>query len=113
MIHGETTPFFEKNLSSCQNQRKPPVDRVILNDTLVPNKTRYDTDGSSLPGSWVVGDAHLESNTVHLEKGVLFPYVRTVKSYHGPGDRTTVEKRSNLLRNRSYTIDGALGEQVR
>ena len=81
------------------------------NDWLPPNQTRYAIDGWSLPGSWVVGDSWLDTNTVNLEAGVLFPYLRSVKAYRCPADRTTVRDLGKQPVNRSYQICAAIGDQ--
>jgi prepilin-type N-terminal cleavage/methylation domain-containing protein/prepilin-type processing-associated H-X9-DG protein len=57
--------------------------------------------------SWCPDHARTDTNTVDLEKGVLFPYNRSVAIYHCPADKSTVEADADAaprLRNRSYNM---------
>lgn len=70
-------------------------------DRLPPNGAR---SSESLPGSWVVGNAQLDTNVTNIQAGVLFPLVRSALVDRCPADRSTVIGRS-LLRSRSYSLD--------
>ena len=78
------------------------------NDTMVLNKWGFNGvngDASSDSGSWVVGDTRNETDTVNIQKGVLYQYDKSVRIYHCPTDQSKVEGRKDLLRNRSYAIN--------
>ncbi|MSU35624.1 MAG: prepilin-type N-terminal cleavage/methylation domain-containing protein [Pedosphaera sp.] len=62
----------------------------------------------SLPGSWVVGNARLDTSPTNIQIGVLFPHVNSVPVYHCPADPSKVENTSGLLRYRSYMLNGRL-----
>ncbi len=77
------------------------------NDALPPNITRYVGGyGMAMPGSWVVGNAVLDTTTSNLQSGVLFPYVKGVGLYRCPGDKSTVKNSAGLPRTRSYCENG-------
>jgi prepilin-type processing-associated H-X9-DG protein len=80
------------------------------NDSLPPNLF---TPLASLPGSWVLGNAKTDADPAMLEGGVLFPQHRSRALYHCPSDLSrTVSDASlpgGLPRNRSYSIDVAMG----
>jgi len=58
--------------------------------------------------SWCPDHARTDTNTVDLEKGVLFYYNRSVAIYHCPADRSTLDAATAdtmpRLRNRSYNM---------
>jgi prepilin-type processing-associated H-X9-DG protein/prepilin-type N-terminal cleavage/methylation domain-containing protein len=58
---------------------------------------------TSLPGSWVLGNAQTDASTTNIMNGVLFKYVNSVGVYHCPGDRSTVIGNSAITRTRSYS----------
>lgn len=86
------------------------------NDTTPPNKYVYSAPvggSTSLPGSWVVGNAPTDLSTSNIEIGVLFPYVISASVYHCPADSSRVQGNAgsqsqagtNSLRFRSYSLD--------
>jgi hypothetical protein len=58
--------------------------------------------------SWCPDHARTDTNTVDLQKGLLFPYNRAVGIYHCPADQSKTETPDGqllpLLRNRSYNM---------
>lgn len=58
--------------------------------------------------SWCPDHARTDTNTLDLEKGLLFPYNRSPAIYHCPTDQSTVETTDGIplsrLRNRSYNM---------
>lgn len=65
--------------------------------------------------SWILGGLHLPTqatNTVYIEKGLLFEYNRSAGIYHCPADRSSFNAAGNLgagtgpLRVRSYSLNG-------
>jgi len=80
-------------------------------DLLPPNDSIMDASLNSTPIatgiSWCPDHARTDTNTIDLEKGVLFPYNRSVAIYHCPADRSTVDGTTDTiprLRNRSYNM---------
>lgn len=76
------------------------------NNDYVPLNT-YAIVGSyptSLPNSWVEGCTLVDKTSTNIEKGVLFPNVRSASVYHCPTDNSKVIG-STLLRTRSYSMN--------
>jgi len=78
-----------------------------FDDTLPRNEATFT---ASLPGSWVLGSAPNDVDTKNIEAGTLFPYVKSTAVYRCPSDKSTVTGRPGLLRSRTYTLSGYLGE---
>jgi prepilin-type N-terminal cleavage/methylation domain-containing protein/prepilin-type processing-associated H-X9-DG protein len=77
------------------------------NDTTPPNQYVYEASvngSSSLPGSWVTGNAPTDTSTQNIENGVLFPYVKSAAIYHCPSDISTIQGKLGQLRFRSYAL---------
>ena len=72
---------------------------------LAPNEASGEI---SLAGSWIEGDAKTDTTTRNLEKGMLFPYNRSVAIYRCPADRSKVSRFRNLPRTRSYAMSTGL-----
>src|SRR6266478_10038390 len=64
--------------------------------------------GESREPSWVVGDAKHDLTTTNLQRGLLFPYNRSVGIYRCPADKTPVVGNPSLLRTRTYELDSFL-----
>jgi prepilin-type N-terminal cleavage/methylation domain-containing protein/prepilin-type processing-associated H-X9-DG protein len=79
-------------------------------DLLPPNNSVALIGGGALVTSfsWCPDHANTDTNTVDLQRGVLFPYNTSVAIYHCPADRATVEtedgQKTSQLRNRSYNM---------
>src|SRR5947207_1572649 len=58
--------------------------------------------------SWVVGDAKHDVTTANLQRGLLFPYNRSVGIYRCPADKTPVVGNRSVLRTRTYQLDALL-----
>jgi prepilin-type processing-associated H-X9-DG protein/prepilin-type N-terminal cleavage/methylation domain-containing protein len=58
--------------------------------------------------SWAPGNTRLDTDSLNLEKGVLFHYNRSVQIYKCPSDKSTVEtvsgQRTGIPRTRSYNL---------
>jgi prepilin-type N-terminal cleavage/methylation domain-containing protein/prepilin-type processing-associated H-X9-DG protein len=75
-------------------------------EILPPNIIRKDGfDNVNIKGSWVLGNALIDTNTLNIEAGVLYPHVGSASVYRCPGDKSTVRDQPSILRNRSYSID--------
>jgi prepilin-type N-terminal cleavage/methylation domain-containing protein/prepilin-type processing-associated H-X9-DG protein len=80
-------------------------------DRLPPSRIdTYALGARSLEPSWAVGDARYDTNTANLERGVLFPYNRSVGIYHCPASKTTVVGHPTLPRTRTYQLDTLLNQ---
>ena len=62
----------------------------------------------NLPGSWVLGDAQLDTTSTNIQSGALFPYARSLSSYRCPADRSLTTGPEKKLRLRSCSITGGL-----
>jgi prepilin-type processing-associated H-X9-DG protein/prepilin-type N-terminal cleavage/methylation domain-containing protein len=58
--------------------------------------------------SWAVGDAKHDATTANLQRGLLFPYNRSVGIYRCPADKNPVVGNRSVLRTRSYQLDSFL-----
>ncbi|MEO6335630.1 MAG: prepilin-type N-terminal cleavage/methylation domain-containing protein [Verrucomicrobiota bacterium] len=76
------------------------------NNDRVPLNTYAIVSGfpTSLPDSWVEGCTLVNLDTTKVEKGVLFPYLKSAAVFHCPTDTSKVNG-SNLLRTRSYAMN--------
>jgi prepilin-type processing-associated H-X9-DG protein/prepilin-type N-terminal cleavage/methylation domain-containing protein len=92
----------QNNLSQLQKGYLMYVDD--FNDRLPPNETRASL---SMPGSWIVGNAQLDTKVTNIQAGVLVPFVRSALEYRCPADKSTVTG-SSLLRTRSYSLEAWL-----
>jgi prepilin-type processing-associated H-X9-DG protein len=66
----------------------------------------------SLPGSWLLGDVQKDTTTSNLERGLLFPYNRSVQIYHCPGDKSRVPGAPRVFHTRSYSLNIFLNTRV-
>ncbi len=79
------------------------------NQALPPISTWPTLNGwESRAPSWAVGDAKHDVTTANLQRGLLFPYNRSVGIYRCPADKTPVVGNRSLLRTRTYQLDGVL-----
>ena len=80
------------------------------NDDFMPSNVNSDAGGiwRTLPGSWVLGNAQLDSNLTNILCGTLFPYTRSVDVYRCPADRSLTTAAPKQRRLRSYTLQNSL-----
>ena len=57
---------------------------------------------------WVMGNAQFDQTDDNLRAGKLWQYTGATGLYRCPSDRSTVRGRPDLLRFRSYSIEGSL-----
>lgn len=62
----------------------------------------------SVVGSWVEGDARLDRDTRHIERGILFQYNNSKQIYRCPDDDSTVLGAPTVPRSRSYSMSTGL-----
>src|SRR5262249_4196822 len=75
------------------------------NGGLFPPNTDVNVNAYSGEGSWVLGNAQIDQTDDTIKKGVLWNYVRALKTYRCPADKSTVNARHDLPRFRSYAHD--------
>jgi prepilin-type N-terminal cleavage/methylation domain-containing protein/prepilin-type processing-associated H-X9-DG protein len=76
------------------------------NDELPPNRTQQrGFDLFSQPGSWVLGNAGLDTTTSNIQAGVIYEYAGSTGIYRCPADKSTVNQRPELPRTRSYAME--------
>ena len=81
-------------------------------DHVPPNNSVYaiGTSPSEIlrGASWCLGITKLDTTTTNIEQGLLFTYNRSVKIYHCPSDRSTIQDASGnklpQFRTRSYNM---------
>lgn len=59
-------------------------------------------------GGWVWGNAQRDQTDDNLRNGLLWAYTGASRLYRCPGDRSTVLRRPDLPRFRSYALEGSL-----
>src|SRR5881392_1031581 len=87
-------------------------------DVLPPNNFVYDisSGGPSVAFSsnitWCPGLTRYDTTPANIEKGLLFPYNRSVAIYHCPADKSTVETADGvqltMRRTRSYNMSQSI-----
>jgi len=60
--------------------------------------------------TWVAGNAWTDTNTTNIERGVLFPFNRSVQIYKCPADRSTVRDQGLIARTRSVSMNNYLND---
>ena len=86
------------------------------NNVLTPNNFVYVVqvggNGSSSLGedslTWCRSLAPLDTNEINASTSLLWPYNTSAGIYHCPADRSTVEGRPDLKRNRSYNMSNSV-----
>lgn len=83
--------------------------QLPLNQTAPAPKHHRIPANRSSTNSWVTGNPKEDIATSSITRGTLYPYVRSVLSYHCPMDDSTVMGHPDELRTRSYSMNGFLG----
>ena len=82
-------------------------------DCLPPNISRpQGLNQVNVAGAWVLGNPQLDTDTLNIQNGVLYPYVGSPGVYHCPADTSTVRGHPELLRTRTYSIQTYLNDDV-
>jgi prepilin-type N-terminal cleavage/methylation domain-containing protein/prepilin-type processing-associated H-X9-DG protein len=76
-------------------------------DALTPNNFVYVADPTNpvpimLGNSWCPGDVRVDTTSVNIEKGLLFPYNQSPAIYHCPADKAATAQ--GVLHTRSYNM---------
>ena len=81
------------------------------NDDKLPGNTALnegdigDREGwTADPSSWLQGNAWTDTTPANLQRGVLYPYNRSLGIYRCPADRSTVRDQGVIPRNRSVSM---------
>ncbi len=74
------------------------------NDWLPLNSTIVGPPLQSGPGSWVLGNAQLDTTITNLQGGVLYRYIGAPGVYRCPADKSTVSGHTDSPRTRSYSL---------
>jgi prepilin-type processing-associated H-X9-DG protein len=90
-------------------------DELVQNDSVLYVNDNGSPIGGDYAGvSWCPGDVRVQTNTVAIETGVLFPYNRSVGIYRCPADpgRVKLSNGKSMPRIRSYNLSIWLNSQV-
>jgi prepilin-type N-terminal cleavage/methylation domain-containing protein/prepilin-type processing-associated H-X9-DG protein len=82
---------------------------AYVNDNADRFPPNVSTNETSLPGSWVLGNAQLDTDTTNITDGVLYSHVGSASVYRCAADRSTVSNTASAPRLRSYSVSGWLG----
>ena len=84
------------------------------NGDLMPSNIDSAQNGveRTLPGSWVLGNAQVDTNPTNIQSGTLYPYTQTVAVYHCPADRSLATGQQKQPRLRSYTLQNSLNRII-
>ena len=84
------------------------------NRDFMPSNVNSDQGGvwRGLPGSWIVGNAQLDTDITNIQSGTLYPYARSVGAYRCPADRSLTTGRVKIPRLRSYSLQNALNSRT-
>lgn len=83
-------------------------------DELPPNETLSTGGRAGLNAStrtWVTGNAYTDVSTTNLQRGLLFPYNRSVSIYLCPADRSTVRDQGKQRRVRSVSMNAYMNDE--
>jgi len=80
-------------------------------DVVPPNESEYSGGVfRNRPGSWVLGNAQVDTSPTNLTEGVLYPQVGAVGVYRCPADKSFAKAAGGRVpRNRTYSIIAAFG----
>ncbi len=84
-----------------------------FNDALPPNATLSsgNREGYIATGeTWINGNAWTDTNSVNIERGVLFAYNRSTQIYKCPADRSTVLDMGKIPRSRSVSMNSYMND---
>jgi prepilin-type N-terminal cleavage/methylation domain-containing protein/prepilin-type processing-associated H-X9-DG protein len=78
------------------------------NDMMPPTAVVSGGDSTGVEPSWAVGNAIRDTSTTNLQRGLLYPYNKSVGIYRCPADKSTVDRNPGTLRTRTYQLDSLL-----
>lgn len=65
----------------------------------------------SLPGSWVIGNADVDSDPTNITSGTLYPYINSIPVYHCAADQTYFPNTS-IPRYRAFSMSCYVGANL-
>jgi prepilin-type N-terminal cleavage/methylation domain-containing protein/prepilin-type processing-associated H-X9-DG protein len=83
-------------------------------DVLPPNETILTggrTGANATARTWVTGNAYTDTSVTNLQRGLLYPYNRSVALYRCPADRSTVRDQGKQARTRSVSMNAYLNDE--
>ena len=86
------------------DEGKLPINKGAANGTPT---TLGAADG---PGSWIIGNAQVDSDPTNLTAGTLYPYAQNIGVYHCPADHSTIYNQPSIQRIRSYSMNGFVAD---
>ena len=94
-----------KQLQICWHLYVGDNDDRLPGNTALNDGDLGDRDGwTAEPTSWLQGNAWTDSSPINLQRGVLYPYNRSLGIYRCPADRSTVRDEGVIPRNRSVSM---------
>jgi prepilin-type N-terminal cleavage/methylation domain-containing protein/prepilin-type processing-associated H-X9-DG protein len=102
-----------KRTTCISNQRQLALGWLMyapdFSEVLVLNKwSNTPAPARSLPGSWVLGNANIDSDPTNITAGTLYPYIKALGVYHCSDDRAYV-KSTTIPRARCFSMSCYLG----
>ncbi len=85
-----------------------------FNDSLPANATASSRNRQgyiATSETWINGNAWTDTNSLNVERGVLFPYNRSIQIYKCPADRSTVLDLGKIPRSRSVSMNSYMNDQ--
>jgi len=83
---------------------------VTDNDDWLPRN--ISRNNRALPGSWVLGNAQLDSNPTNITEGSLYAQAPSASIYRCPTDRSMVSQNPSVPRLRGYSLVGWLNSEA-
>ena len=82
-------------------------------DELPPNETILSggrTGANATARTWVTGNAFTDTSPTNIQRGMLFPYNRSIPIYRCPSDRSTVRDEGRIRRFRSVSMSAYMND---
>ncbi|MBI3418441.1 MAG: prepilin-type N-terminal cleavage/methylation domain-containing protein [Verrucomicrobia bacterium] len=79
---------------------------------IVGNKEAYPSGYFQNVDGWVLGNAERDKTDDNIKDGHLWKYTGAARLYHCPSDRSKVKGRPDLVRFRSYALEGTLNYAI-
>jgi prepilin-type N-terminal cleavage/methylation domain-containing protein/prepilin-type processing-associated H-X9-DG protein len=69
-------------------------------------------DLTGVEPSWAVGNAIRDTSMTNVQRGLLYPFNKSVGIYRCPADKSTVDRNPRMLRTRTYSLNGLLNSTL-
>jgi prepilin-type N-terminal cleavage/methylation domain-containing protein/prepilin-type processing-associated H-X9-DG protein len=100
-----------KQLALCWVMYADDHNDVMSPTTAVGNTSIVD-DIAGVEPSWAVGNAIRDTSMTNLQRGLLYPYNKSVGIYRCPADKSTVDRNPRMLRPRTYQLNALLNSTI-